>query len=62
MEGRSEDMTDWTDIGSICRTFAEERTVLDVHVRQEPRRNFWKEAADEIEQLRATIKRLTARE
>lgn len=47
--------TDWNDIGSIANLFAYEKAMLQDMERRhggKPGRNFWKEAADEIDRLR----------
>jgi hypothetical protein len=44
-------MTDWADIGSITKKFGAEHAAS---VRL-PGRNFWQEAADEIERLRTAL-------
>jgi len=56
-------MTDWNDIGSICRSFGEQRSRLNVMLanRIKPGRNYWKEAADEIERLRTERLKLDRR-
>lgn len=47
------DIVDWDDIGSICRRFAFEQFAL-----KKPGRNFWEEAAIEIDLLRHALTRI----
>lgn len=53
-------MTDWNDIGAVTRLFGEERDAVNrmLGERAKKGRNFWREAADEIERLRKRVDEL----